>query len=479
MKYEFDGVNVGLKIRQARQAKGWSQEVLAEKANCTPQYISKFEKGGLSDMNWITLLSNILDCNLLEASIDVEGSIGELGREILIVLVENKGCIFTSNLVSEYMHGLSDAQVTHEIVKLSKIGMVVREIYNNWNNAEEDRLFITAKGLISLKNSDLNTSASELVFDNLDSVETYEQILGELNSYQEYIDSREAEKIIRNIYGNLLNDEYLLSFPVYRVNYIKYLINLIENERDTDLVKNIFLDKEACTCSSCYHDILYRMVMGLDNKELSAYLAYNDFNEYDDWDFMKYFINIYDNEDEVKQNAISQFVDEFNIQSKNTESPYSLDHIIDVYNATLKKLQDELGTDLPLLGIRDEYNVSLALTNKQIEMLEDLLEMSDSIESAFRMINCLIPKEVYESRKPEDAVSPYPCDWFSKEEIADFIEENFGSAKTDSEREIDAKLNQIYMLMPEVAKYYKFPKEWEDNGLAELVRSKIGINIEA
>ena len=110
MKYEFDGVNVGLKIRQARQAKGWSQEVLAEKANCTPQYISKFEKGGLSDMNWITLLSNILDCNLLEASIDVEGSIGELGREILIVLVENKGCIITSNLVSKYMHGLSDAQ---------------------------------------------------------------------------------------------------------------------------------------------------------------------------------------------------------------------------------------------------------------------------------------------------------------------------------------------------------------------------------
>ena len=84
----------------------------------------------------------------------------------------------------------------------------------------------------------------------------------------------------------------------------------------------------------------------------------------------------------------------------------------------------------------------------------------------------------YMNNRPEGA-SPYPTDWFSDDEIRAFINENFGPAVTDQERKLDGLLKEINDLMPQTLNYYVFPKEWEENGLADLIRKNAGIEKES
>lgn len=71
---------------------------------------------------------------------------------------------------------------------------------------------------------------------------------------------------------------------------------------------------------------------------------------------------------------------------------------------------------------------------------------------------------------PDDAESPYPYDWFGKEEIEQYIHENIFPAQNDDEREIDRILAEINRLEPRSLDYYSFSDEWEENGLADLLR---------
>lgn len=68
--------------------------------------------------------------------------------------------------------------------------------------------------------------------------------------------------------------------------------------------------------------------------------------------------------------------------------------------------------------------------------------------------------------------SSNPLDWFSYEEIVDFIEKNICEPVTDEEKDIDEQIRQIFDTVPEVMRYFTFPYAWEKNGLADKVRGK-------
>lgn len=54
---------IGEKVKQARKKRRWTQEALAEKADTTPQYISRIERGrtGVS-LEFLYKLADIMEC---------------------------------------------------------------------------------------------------------------------------------------------------------------------------------------------------------------------------------------------------------------------------------------------------------------------------------------------------------------------------------------------------------------------------------
>ncbi|MCR5676426.1 MAG: hypothetical protein K6G13_00130 [Agathobacter sp.] len=64
------------------------------------------------------------------------------------------------------------------------------------------------------------------------------------------------------------------------------------------------------------------------------------------------------------------------------------------------------------------------------------------------------------------------CDeWFSDDQIIDFIEKNYKPAETEWEYTVDEIITRINKLNPETLKYYySFPERWEDSGLAQKIR---------
>ncbi len=72
----------------------------------------------------------------------------------------------------------------------------------------------------------------------------------------------------------------------------------------------------------------------------------------------------------------------------------------------------------------------------------------------------------------------HPMKWFTKEQIAAFIKENYHKPTTYEELLIQEKLLAIEKLIPEAKEeYYQFPKSWEENGLADLVREVCCLNM--
>jgi hypothetical protein len=68
--------------------------------------------------------------------------------------------------------------------------------------------------------------------------------------------------------------------------------------------------------------------------------------------------------------------------------------------------------------------------------------------------------------------SKNPLDWFSKEEIETYIKENILPPANEEEKQLEEQLMQIMQMEPGIVTgYFKFTSEWEENGLAELVRS--------
>lgn len=116
---------IGARCRRVRMEKGLSQKELADMVPTTPQNISKYENNGISDIDMIHLLSEKLGQNLLTDEVDEEGSVGEIGREILWLLLRDGGHSNVDKLIKEEMHGMRKDRFSKEVFKLEKIGLCV------------------------------------------------------------------------------------------------------------------------------------------------------------------------------------------------------------------------------------------------------------------------------------------------------------------------------------------------------------------
>ncbi len=454
----------GLRCRRIRMAKNMSQQDLADLLFTTPQNISKYEKDGISNIDTIKRISDVLGQDLLTDETDVEGAVGEIGKEILHALIDNEGFMDVSRLIEDKMYGMSMDRISHEIFKLERIGMCVREQYVNWVVTEKDMLFITAKGVITYKNCMTNSLLLGELYNKLGLVKTYESLFEETGNYQEYMDSRPGEKLIRSIgypcvSGHLGSDKYLLMQSAYRANYVEYLKRNFETGIDAswDVIRSM-----AVPGVSCYHDILYRMSLNVTNDVLWMHILSGDeyFDLEDEYDTLTEELSRSDN-DPVIVDTISSFKSEF---------PWTEEEEDDSDD---EKEPDESSEKTEKGHIKPKWlsDEEFAQKEKRLEELEDY--MYDTYTYSYELNLELI----YNRNRPKDA-SKYPTDWYTVDEIKDFINKNFGPAETEQEKELDRVLKKINELIPETLDYYTFPEEWEKNGLADLVRKNVGITKE-
>ena len=472
----------GLRCRRIRMAKNWSQQKLADKMYTTPQNISKLEKEGISNIDTIKQLSVIFGEDLLIEERDIEGTVGEIGKEILYLLICSKGKLAIQDLSGNKMYGLSEKDVTNEIFKLERIGLCVREQYTDWYDREADDLFITAKGIVTFKNLANNAEQSRAITDSLVDVKSYEMIIGRWGNIQEYIDNSLAEKMIRNI----LHDG--VDFPVedisclYRLNYIKYLKELYVDDEEDFLgcfwVKSHLVHRtkgyydSIIPSKGIYHDILYRMACRLSNDTVRHILV--SAHKYEEK--VKKLSNALYNEDIIKEKTRVEFQRAFGRYDDITGH----DDLVDKLYSELKPLYEEI------MGGPEKYKDWLLNPESDYEEIDAYIEghsedISDRFKALIELDKALtLMPEYYNSEaayayyRPKASYST-PVDWFSKGEIEEFIKENYHPPKTEWEKSLDLEIRKINELLPSTLEYYTFPKEWEENGLADIVRERCGI----
>lgn len=406
-------IEIGKRCRKFRNALGISQQALADIVGTTPQNISKYEKEGVYNIETIQELSKALGYDLLSDEMESSGKVGEIGLEILCFLVNYRfpfsssegggGFIDTKCLLEKnILYGLGEDGIVHEIFKLQKLGLCVREQYTDFYGDTIDRLFITAKGVITLK----HIVSSEEILINLSGVETYEMMCGDCSSYQEYVDSHVLEKKIRN----------LPMETAFRANFIHYLHRNYEKgmdkyRMDMNMSPNFFPGE------NCYFDIMFHMMIGFTNDEAeNLFEIINNYDTYDE-DVMEEMHNI--SSDEVEFNSkyrLKQHISRIDMDEENSG-----------------------GYDL-----------------KEDEEERFMLRTPD-----------VRYQEVAQKHKQAN-----PFKWFGKNEIETFIRENILPANTNYEKKVESEIIEIMTMEPQIiSDYFRFPKEWEENGLANIVRS--------
>lgn len=405
---------IGQRCRKFRNALGLSQQGLADKIGTTPQNISKYEKDGIYNIEMIQELSQALGHDLLSDEMDAEGKVGEIGQEILAYLVDDNmpfndekiGYAEADNILDgKVLYGLDQNRIMNEIFKLEKLGLCVREQYIDYYGDRKDRIFITAKGAITLK----HISEDIIVKNNLQSVITYEMICKGYDNYQEYIDNQILEKKIRNLKIN----------SGFRANFIHYLHKKYEAGLDKYRY-DIGFDTDLIVGENCYFDIMYHMVLGLSIADLEHYL-----------------------------------------------------NIIYKYQHDETAIEDELGIDTV------EYS-SETLMRKYVPGIDTVGQSVDNIMQQYQLDEDEKFMEKSVSNRFEEMVekngSRNPFEWFIKDDIQEYIILNYKPALDEKEKMIEQQLFEIMDLGTEIAKeYFLFPKEWENNGLAALVRKLFGV----
>ena len=458
----------GQRLKQARMSLGWTQADLAEKANLEPQTVGKYEREGINNTDTLQLLSEILSVDLLKDTFEANSPIGEIGKEILIQLVANDGTMTVGGLLKRELQGLSEKHITGEIVKLHKLGLIVREQYKDWEGEDVDKLFLTVKGYITIKNMDLNHYQSEMILRHADSLYTFESLVGPFNSYQDFIDSNEAEKRIRNL-------EYDFMRGGYRLNYIKYLKRNFETAVDYDGGRDE-LEDEICPAISCYHDIIYNMVCDISINNLDDYV--DVIAGVSDDVALKSFIKLFGKVDKCKYDTSQMLENEFSGKGIENKKLSQRNTYID------PKLRDSL-MQLNMMIDRKNIPEYTKIAKKLLDRLDKNLMNDDRFASIISDVHEAIrklqfahmlswnPEEKFKA-KEEEHKGVNPVNWFSESEIREYIELNIRPAGYDPE--LDQELKEINTLQPLTLNYYTFPYEWEENGLADLVREKVGIS---
>lgn len=461
----------GQRLRRIRMAKNMSQQELAERLFTTPQNISKYEKEGISNIDIISKISDLLGYNILRDELDEEGTIGEIGKEILSVIILHNGYIDVENLIENYMHGLDMERTTNEIFKLQRIGLCVREQFVGYAGVQNDGLFITAKGIIALNHNMF--SGNEKLKEQMLHVPSFEEIVLQkgYDTYQELLHADELEQLLWKLpFGHS-----------YRANYIKYLKDNFQKDvcyygKDYDAMTDMFHDYEEqiganyLSSENAYFDILQRMVLELDNATLDMVT---------DSIFDPYKFDVDDTEKRsIRKKLILKYSPRYEKQRKmDTVKVNSISHFFDlsdwyaeyakecgIYKFHGEDFEDSLYEELDQTLFSPE---DLALVSEYEKLLDE-----EATEILYEAINY----DYHIARWAESRKGLLITDWFSKEEIECFINENMAPAQTEEERMIDEILMEINRKYPETLNYYVFPQEWEENGLADLVRKNCNIH---
>ena len=243
----------------------------------------------------------------------------------LKLFLDEGGKVEASKLLDgSLLFGLPQERVIKEIFKLEKIGLCVREQYIDFYNKEHDVIFITAKGVITLKH--IGGLKNEV--EDYKNVKTYEMVCEGHESYQAYIDSEPAEKIIRNL--SVKNG--------FRVNYICFLKKAYDAQNDfLGYLKNYYIGKTA------YVDIVFSMIKLFDencSEEVQAefdYLCdqvyegqYNnliyELKKYIDYDMLDMHMDCDEWLDEINCNEDTS--EKYEKIQKNIQADAELEHLI-------------------------------------------------------------------------------------------------------------------------------------------------------
>lgn len=421
----------GQRCRRIRQAKGISQQALANRVHTTPQNISKYEKEGISNIDMIETISNVLGQDLLKDEIDEEGVVGEVGKRIISWTVANGGHGEMEYLYDN-MYGMSQDRINNEIFKLERIGMCVREQYEDFDGKDRDVLFITAKGMITYENMDGSNKIER------GQVKSYEQILRGADDYQDMVDRHDAAKKYYKLLNKIdLPNNYMNKFGMYnisvgyRCNFIMWLGKQLYTGIN-NLTTSSTINPQLIPAKGFYHDLLFDMALGIGRDYYKYKL--DEFNEE---------ISVKrprDEQDIVEVDAEHEFYNEFHkiydFESEETDEPVA---------------EEQANTE-----INDE------------EEEWDVLDTDEGIKSVFRNI------ADYHREDYNDYELTYPTDWFTSDEIKKYIEHNL-VPQTEEEHVINTRLSEIVKASPWLLVYYLIPDSWEENGIADRVREIYGL----
>ena len=447
---KFSKEKVGELLLRKRMALGLTQEQVAERLQVTRQSVAKNEKNGVSDISLLDDYARVFNCNVYDFfkdAYDAEGEVGIVGKEILGILAQHEGFITIQNLAKKYMYGMKQQRINIEISKLSNLGLCVREQYVDFYDKEIDGLFITAKGLITVKNCTWNTQRTSELQDKIPWTKTYEMIVGEESCYQNILNERDLERRIRQ----------MGYFGSYRVDYIQWLHeNFCEDYYGCESNPNYEKKVPCLPGKNIVADVTYRMMMGMDNSLL--------------------------------EEVFREFLYKDNAMIEQKEKQMLEEEERSLYEGLGREFQEDLceGTpyDVYLMELEDWLEINFKDTESVKDRREERKLEQELIVEGWR------DAELYESRleliqakyslesgsgqwwyeiKKKEAVDE-GREWppiYSEYEMLCFIKDNYKDATAKEEHEIDRRIEEINEDFPETTAYFDIPVEWRFSEIAE------------
>lgn len=461
---ELTAEELGKRLRLFRGLNGWSQQKLADLVGTTPQNISKYEKGGLHDIEVIQMLSRTLGHDLMNEKRDKDGPISMIGQELLDILIKQGGSIPADTMLfnlTDQLFGLRSDDILHELSVLVEYGLCVREQYAFENFVSpEDTVFITAKGVITYKNMFREKEAS------LVNVITYEKKCGGWDSIQDE-----------------MNESTTLEYQLRRIphvnGYRKDLLGVLHFYSDHP----DFCDENDEKYYEGHDDFLrsfnyYPFYVNFWNS-LTEFLFVDIEGEMREIDYV---YNLVDERQTAERNRVwseRSRMDPLEVQVLNNFLREEDCNVIDCERMIADwKPEERYKKYGSSMYFNPGYvDPDLEELEKRYGELADKLEAGEKVEIDEPDSNIyphVFLEEYTDAIKATGTVCPF--NWFSKEQLERILYLYIRQASTEGEKRAEKEIQRILRENPKVARYYfRFSAEWESNGLADLCRKLFGV----
>jgi hypothetical protein len=255
-------------------------------------------------------------------------------------------------------------------------------------------------------------------------------------SYQELLDIDISTKKIIN----------LKPVKGFRINFIKYLSKCWSSSYDyIDELKDALFNEMGqgiIMGTNAYFDIIFSMTMGFSRKDADFFMECVESEENHEFEELDSLNSELYPDEEIKNRFLWEFED-----------------CVPVAKTMLPNCvaDEKLNSQLSVEEVEEKQ--------ARWEELDDKFDEQDVFYSKLDLNTIYLEAcEKHESKNP--------LDWFSKEEIETFIRENILPPTNEEEKQLEEQLIHIMQMEPEIAKrYFEFTSEWEENGLADLVRT--------